>query len=70
MKREESKKIKPKRRQGRPKKGVELPAKRSTILQQQEKMSEANEMLSIVGTECNTSIEQNSKGNRCKCVES
>ena len=44
----------------------ELPAKKPTILQQQEKMYEVEEMLSIVGTECNTSIKQNSKGNRHK----
>jgi len=67
VKREESKKeVKPKRRQGRPKKGEELPAKKPTILQQQEKMNEAEEMLSLIGTECNTSIKQNSKGNRHK----
>jgi len=59
-------KIKPKRRQGRPKKGEELPPKKPSILQQQEKMTEAEEMLSLIGTECNTSIKQNSKGNRYK----
>ena len=58
--------IKPKRRQGRPKKGEELPPKKPSILQQQEKMTEAKEMLSLIGTECNTSIKQNSKGNRHK----
>ena len=67
VKREESKKeIKPKRKQGRPKKGEEVPAKKPSILQQQEKMNEAKEMLSLIGTECNTSIKQNSKGNRHK----
>ena len=67
VKREESKKeVKPKRRQGRPKKGEELPPKKPTILQQQEKMTKAEEMLSLIGTECNTSIKQNSKGNRYK----
>jgi len=55
-----------KRRQGRPKKGEELPPKKPSILQQQEKMSEVKEMLSLIGTECNTSIKQNSKGNRHK----
>jgi hypothetical protein len=58
--------VKPKRRQGRPKKGEELPPKKPSILQQQEKMTEAEEMLSLIGTECNTSIKQNSKGNRHK----
>jgi len=29
-------------------------------------MTEAEEMLSLIGTECNTSIKQNSKGNRYK----
>ncbi|WP_415408308.1 transposase [Sulfurovum sp. CS9] len=66
VKREESKEVKPKRKQGRPKKGEELPAKKPTILQQQEKMLEAEEMLSLIGTECNTSIKQNSKGNQHK----
>ena len=60
------KEVKPKRRQGRPKKGEELPPKKPSILQQQEKMSEVKEMLSLIGTECNTSIKQNSKGNRHK----
>jgi len=60
------KEIKPKRRQGRPKKGEEGPPKKPSILQQQEKMTEADEMLSLIGTECNTSIKQNSKGNRHK----
>jgi len=60
------KEVKPKRRQGRPKKGEELPPKKPSILQQQEKMNEAEEMLSLIGTEYNTSIKQNSKGNRHK----
>ena len=60
------KEVKPKRRQGRPKKGEELPPKKPSILQQQEKMTEAKEMLTLIGTECNTSIKQNSKGNRHK----
>ena len=60
------KEVKPKRRQGRPKKGEELPPKKPSILQQQEKMSEVEEMLSLIGTDCNTSIKQNSKGNRHK----
>ena len=45
------KEIKPKRRQGRPKKGEELPPKKPSILQQQEKMNEADEMLSLIATE-------------------
>ena len=61
-----SKKIKLKRRQGRPRKGEELPAKKPSILQQQEKMSDTEEMLALIKTECNTSIKQNSKGNRHK----
>ena len=60
------KEVKPKRRQGRPKKGEELPPKKPSILQQQEKMTEVDEMLSLIGTKCNTSIKQNSKGNRHK----
>jgi len=60
----QEKEIKPKRRQGRPRKGEELPAKKPSILQQQEKMSDAEEMLALIKTECNTSIKQNSKGNR------
>ncbi|OZA43982.1 MAG: hypothetical protein B7X80_08415, partial [Sulfurovum sp. 17-42-90] len=60
------KEVKPKRRQGRPKKGEELPPAKPSILQQQEKMNNAKEMLSLIGTECNTSIKQNSKGNRHK----
>jgi len=60
------KEVKPKRRQGRPKKGEELPPKKPSILQQQEKMNEADEMLSLIATRCDTSIKQNSKGNRHK----
>ena len=60
------KEVKPKRRQGRPRKGEELPAKKPSILIQQEKMSDVKEMLSLIKTECNTSIKQNSKGNRHK----
>ena len=60
------KEVKPKRRQGRPKKGEELPPKKPSILEQQEKMTEVKEMLTLIGTECNTSIKQNSKGNRHK----
>ncbi len=63
------KEVKPKRRQGRPKKGEEIPPKKPSILQQQEKMTEAKEMLSLIKTECNTSIKQNSKGNRHKWTE-
>ena len=58
------KEIKPKRRQGRPKKGEEGPPKKPSILQQQENMQSTEEMLSLISTKCDTSIKQNSKGNR------
>ena len=58
------KEFKPKRRQGRPKKGEEGPAKKPSILQQQENMQSTEEMLSLIATRCDTSIKQNSKGNR------
>ena len=44
----QEKEIKPKRRQGRPKKGEERPPKKPSILQQQENMNEADEMLSLI----------------------
>jgi len=58
------KEVKPKRRQGRPKKGEEGPPKKPSILQQQEDMQSTEEMLSLISTKCDTSIKQNSKGNR------
>ena len=58
------KEIKPTRRQGRPKKGEEGPAKKPSILQQQENMQSTKEMLSLIATRCDTSVKQNSKGNR------
>ena len=64
VKKENPKKTEPKRRQGRPKKGEIVPAKKQTILQQQENMQSTEEMLSLVATKCDTSIKQNSKGNR------
>jgi len=64
----QKKEIKPKRRQGRPKKGEEGPPKKPSILQQQEQMSDVEEMLSLIKTECNTSIKQNSKGNRHRWI--
>ncbi|GIT99493.1 transposase [Sulfurovum sp. TSL1] len=64
----QEKEIKPKRRQGRPRNGEELPAKKPSILQQQEKMNTTEEMLSLIKTECNTSIKQNSKGNRHRWI--
>jgi len=64
----QKKEIKPKRRQGRPRKGEELPPKKPSILQQQEHMNDAEEMLSLIKTECNTSIKQNSKGNRHRWI--
>ena len=60
----QEKEIKPKRRQGRPKKGEEGPPKKPSILQQQENMNEADDMLSLIATRSDTSIKQNSKGNR------
>ncbi len=60
----QEKEIKPKRRQGRPRKGEEGLPKKPSILQQQENMNETGEMLSLISTESNTSIKQNSKGNR------
>ena len=62
------KEVKPKRRQGRPRKGEELPPRKPSILQQQEQMNDAEEMLSLIKTECNTSIKQNSKGNRHRWI--
>jgi len=58
------KEVKPKRRQGRPKKGETVPAKKLSILQQQENMQSTEEMLSLIAMQCDTSIKQNSKGNR------
>jgi len=58
------KEVKPKRRQGRPKKGEEGPPKKPSILQEQENMHSTEEMLSLISTKCDTSIKQNSKGNR------
>jgi hypothetical protein len=62
------KEVKPKRRQGRPRKGEELSPKKPSILQQQEQMNNTEEMLSLIKTECNTSIKQNSKGNRHRWI--
>jgi len=58
------KEVKPKRRQGRPKKGEEGPPRKPSILEQQENMQSTEEMLSLIATKCDTSIKQNSKGNR------
>ena len=58
------KEVKPKRRQGRPRKGEEGPVKKPSILQQQENMQSTEDMLSLISTKCDTSIKQNSKGNR------
>jgi len=66
VKKEKPKKAEPKRKQGRPKKGEIVAAKKQTILQQQENMQSTEEMLSLVATKCDTSIKQNSKGNRHK----
>lgn len=64
VKKGEPKETVPKRKQGRPKKGETVPAKKQTILQQQENMQSTEEMLSLIATQCDTSIKQNSKGNR------
>lgn len=64
VKKDKPEKTEPKRKQGRPKKGETVPAKKQTILQQQENMKSTEEMLSLIGTQCDTSIKQNSKGNR------
>ena len=66
VKKEKPKETEPKRKQGRPKKGEMVAAKKQTILQQQENMQSTEEMLSLVATKCDTSIKQNSKGNRHK----
>jgi len=65
IKKEENQK---KRKRGRPKKGEALPPKEPTILQQQEKMNTAEEMLSLISTQCNVGIKQNAKGNRYKWI--
>ena len=59
---------KPKRKRGRPKKGEVVPAKKQTILQQQESMTSTEEMLSLVATQCDVGIKQNAKGNRYKWI--
>ncbi|WP_309497100.1 hypothetical protein [Sulfurovum sp.] len=64
VKKEKPKETEHKRKQGRPKKGEIVPAKKQTILQQQENMQSTEDMLSLVATKCDTSIKQNSKGNR------
>ncbi|MEA2098072.1 MAG: transposase [Patescibacteria group bacterium] len=68
VKKEKVKKVKTKRKQGRPKKGEIVPPKEPTILQQQEKMTKTEDMLSIIPTHCDVGIKQNSKGNRYKWI--
>ena len=65
IKKEEKQK---KRKRGRPKKGEAVPPKEPTILQQQEKMNTAEEMLSLISTQCDVGIKQNAKGNRYKWI--
>jgi len=62
VKLEKLKKTKAKR--GRPKKGEQREPKKATILEQQVKMDNTEEMLSLVSTKCGVGIKQNSKGNR------
>lgn len=62
VKLEKPKKTKAKR--GRPKKGEIREAKQATILEQQVKMDNIEEMLSLVSSKCGVGIKQNSKGNR------
>jgi len=54
---------KPKKR-GRPKKGEIREPIKPKILVQQKEMQTANEMLSLVSTQCGVGIKQNAKGNR------
>jgi hypothetical protein len=53
-----------KRKRGRPKKGEEVSAKKPTILEQQKEMTNTEEMLSLLSTECNAGVKKNSKGNK------
>jgi hypothetical protein len=68
VKKEKSKETKLKRKRGRPKKGEVVSPKEPTILEQQEKMSTTQEMLSLVSTQCDVGIKQNAKGNRYKWI--
>jgi len=67
-KKTKNKEEKPRRKRGRPKKGEIVPPKEPTILQQQEKMHTAEEMLSLISTQCDVGIKQNTKGNRYKWI--
>jgi len=67
-KKEKSKEAKPKRKRGRPKRGEIVPPKKPSILEQQEKMSSTQEMLSLISTQCDVGIKQNAKGNRYKWI--
>ena len=66
IKKEKPKKVKQKR--GRPKKGEVRAVKEPSILEQQKEMGTAKEMLSIISTNCDVGIKQNSKGNRHKWI--
>jgi len=52
-----------KRKRGRPKKGEKVEPKKPKILEQQKSMTDTEDMLSLLSTECNTGIKKNSKGN-------
>ena len=52
-----------KRKPGRPKKGEKVEPKKPKILEQQKSMTDTEEMLSLLSTECSTGIKKNSKGN-------
>ncbi len=58
-------KEKPKsKKRGRPKKGEKREAIKLKILKQQKEMRTADDMLSLVSTDCGVGVKQNSKGNR------
>ena len=52
-----------KRKPGRPKKGEKVEPKKPKILEQQKSMTDTEEMLSLLSTECSTGIKKNSKRN-------
>ncbi len=56
------KKVKVKKKRGRPKQGEESEPKEPTILQKQQEMQSVEEMLTLVSTDCGVGIKQNSKG--------
>lgn len=68
VKKEKRMEATPKRKRGRPKKSEVVPPKKPSILDQQEKMSTTEEMLSLISTQCDVGIKQNAKGNRYKWI--